>query len=100
MQTELNMTDNRKLDLLFELLEKAENLAKQYTGGYSSHFQSAEEFHAALTESISKLKAGDMRQIESLWLWFLPSYDWDDFIRDDREQLANPISEILSELKQ
>ena len=46
-------TDNKKL---IELLDKAEYLAGQFSGGYSGQFLSAEEFHLVLVDSITKLK--------------------------------------------
>lgn len=89
---------NPKLEALFLLLDEAEQLAGEFIGGYSDHFFSAQEFHAALADSIEKLKAGDLEQIKDLWLWFAPSYDWDDFI-DDGVDIANKIFALLSELE-
>jgi hypothetical protein len=86
-----------KLQQLIKFLDEAEQLAGQFTGGYSDHFFSAEEFHAALKESINKLKAGDMEQLNNLWLWFAPTYDWDDFIHHDGEDLANAIHPLITE---
>lgn len=93
------MNDPSTLDQLYQLLDSAEKLAKQFTGGYSDHFFSAEEFHTALSDSIAKLKTGDMNQLDILWLWFAPSYDWDDFVQQDGENLANNIFPLLSELR-
>ncbi|MBL7748157.1 MAG: hypothetical protein JNM19_12050, partial [Chitinophagaceae bacterium] len=76
-----------------------EKLATQFTGGYSDHFFSAEEFHTALSDCIAKLKTGDFNQLDVLWLWFSPSYDWDDFVQQDGENLANSIFPLLSELR-
>jgi hypothetical protein len=42
-----------KLNQLYPILEEAGELARQFTGGYSNHFFSAEEFHAALADSIT-----------------------------------------------
>lgn len=91
--------DNDKIERLLKLLDEAENLAGQYTGGYSNTFLSAQEFHAALAESINKLKAGDYDQLNELWLWFAPTCAWDDFIQKDGEDLANQIHPLLTELK-
>lgn len=93
------MVDNPKLDRLYLLLNKAEKLARQFTGGYSDHFLSAKEFHASLADSIAKLKLGDTEQLNILWLWFAPSYDWDDFTHQDGQELANEIFLLLSDLK-
>jgi len=88
---------NEKENLL-ELLDKAEKLASEFTGGYSGEFLSAEEFHLALKDSINRLKQGDKTQLEELNLWFYPTSCWDDFIGRDGQDLANQISEILIKL--
>lgn len=93
------MTDNAKLERLYLQLDKAEELARQFSGGYSDHFFSAQEFHAALADSIAKLKSGDTDQLNNLWLWFAPSYDWDDFTHQDGQDLANEIFPLLTDLK-
>ena len=93
------MTENAKLERLYLLLDKAEKLARQFKGGYSNHFFSAQEFHAALVDTITKLKSGDTDQINDLWLWFAPTYDWDDFIHKDGQELANEIFPLLTDLK-
>lgn len=91
--------DNSKLERLISLLDMAEKLAGQFSGGYSNNFLSAEEFHEALTDSIAKLKSGDMEQINRLWLWFAPTCDWDDFIHQDGQDLANKLFPLLTDLK-
>jgi hypothetical protein len=90
--------DNLKLELLLKLLDKAEKLAGQFSGGYSNNFFSAQEFHKALADSINKLKAGDTDQLHDLWLWFAPSCDWDDFIHRDGEDLASEIHPLVTDL--
>lgn len=91
--------DNSKLERLISLLDMAEKLAGQFSGGYSNNLLSAEEFHEALTDSIAKLKSGDMEQINRLWLWFAPTCDWDDFIHQDGQDLANKLFPLLTDLK-
>lgn len=93
------ITDNLKLNRLIKLLDKAEKLAGQFSGGYSDNFFSAQEFHHALVGSINKLKEGDTDQLNDLWIWFAPTCDWDDFIRKDGEDLANEIHPLVTELK-
>src|SRR5438128_114503 len=93
------MTENLKPDRLYLLLDSAEELASHFTGGYSNHFFSAEDFHAALADSIAKLKSGDTDQLDILWLWFAPTCDWDDFIHGEGEDLANEIFPLLTDLK-
>lgn len=85
-------TDKKKL---IELLDKAEHLAGQFSGGYSGQSLSAEEFHSALVDSIAKLKNGDNSQLDKLYIWFLPTSCWDDFVGRDGQDLANQISDIL-----
>lgn len=91
------MNENEKNSLI-ALLDKAEKLASQYTGGYSGGFFSAEEFHETLSESIRKLKNGDNSQLDKLYLWFLPTSCWDDFVGKEGEHLGNEISRLLSML--
>jgi hypothetical protein len=91
--------DNSKLDRLIALLDEAEKLAGQFTGGYSNNFFSAQEFYLALADSIKKLKAGDTDQLNYLELWFAPTCDWDDFIHKDGQDLANEIFPLTSELR-
>jgi hypothetical protein len=89
------MTIETDIKKLIELLDKAEHLAGQFSGGYSGQFFSAEEFHTALFDSITKLKSGDNSQLEKLNLWFLPTSCWDDFVGKDGQDLADEISELL-----
>jgi hypothetical protein len=91
----ITQTDYSKL---IDLLNKAEKLASEFHGGYSSQFLSAEEFHRALLERINKFKQGDQTQLDKLHIWFLPTSCWDDFIGRDGQDLANEISGILSNL--
>jgi len=93
------MANNPKLERLYVILEKAEELVAQFEGGYSDHFFSAQEFHTALSESIAKLKADDIDQLDDLWLWFAPSYDWDDFTRQHGQDLAKEIFSLITELR-
>ncbi len=83
---------------LFDLLDKAEQLAGEFQGGYSGQFLSAEEFHQALFDSINKFKQGDKTQLDILHVWFLPTSCWDDFIGKDGQDLANEISGLISTL--
>jgi hypothetical protein len=80
---------------LLGLLEQAEHLAGQFSGGCSGQFNSAEEFHLALSDSIAKLKYGDNSQLDKLNIWFLPTSSWDDFVGSEGQELANEISGLL-----
>jgi hypothetical protein len=84
-----------ELAKLIELLGQAEKLASEFRGGYSGKFLSAEEFHRALSDSISKLKKGDKTQLDTLHIWFLLTSCWDDFIGTEGQVLANEISGLL-----
>lgn len=92
MTTEI---DNKKL---IELLDKAVLLAGQFLGGYSGQFLSAEEFHSALIDSITKLKKGDNSPLDKLRIWFLPTSCWDDFVGLEGQDLANQISDLLTKM--
>lgn len=94
------MTDNEKLNRLCELLDKAQTLSSEFSGGHSNHFSSAEEFHLALSDSIAKLKSGDINEIDKQYFWFALTCDWDDLIGKDGQSLANEIFEILTALKE
>lgn len=85
--------------LIFRL-EEAEQLAAQFSGGYSNNFISAEEFHVALSETILHLKEGKTAGLNKLWLWFAPTCDWDTLIQEDGMALGETIFTLLSELKQ
>lgn len=93
------MSYDLKLEQLISLLDEAEKLAKEYTGGYSNSFSSAQEFHTALAESITKLKSSDYEELNNLDLWFAPTCDWDDFIHEDGADLANKIYPLVKELR-
>jgi hypothetical protein len=85
---------------LIKRLDEAEHLASQFIGGWcSSQFFSAEEFHIALADSISRLKSGDRSQLDNLYFWFMPTSSWDTFVGIDGQDLANQISALLSKIK-
>jgi len=83
---------------LFELLDKAEKLAGEFSGGYSYKFDSADDFHQELQIAIQKLKDGDNTQLAAIYLLFLPTSDWDTFVGRDGMDLANEIDTILTPL--
>ena len=92
------MTTQSDYTKLIDLLDKAEQLASEFQGGYSGQFLSAEEFHQALFDSINKFKQGDKTQLDKLHIWFLPTSCWDDFVGKDGQDLANEIIALLSTL--
>ncbi len=93
------MNKETQMQELLKLLDEAEQLASEYTGGYSGPFFSAQEFHRALSDSIAKLKNGYVSQLKQLDFWFLPTSCWDDFIHADGQHLADQISSLLSQLR-
>ena len=92
------MSSLPELTNLYRLLDEAVALSATFSGGYSNHFASAEEFHLALCESIAKLKSGDTTEINTLYFWFAPTCDWDDLIGKEGQDIANALFERLSEL--
>ena len=84
---------------LIRLLEKSEKMASNYSGGYSGHHLSAEEFHQDLKVAIRKYKNGDDSQINEFYFWFAPTCAWDDFIGKEGEHLGNQIFGILTKMK-
>jgi hypothetical protein len=89
------MTTGTDIKKLIDLLDQAEHLAGQFSGGLSGQFNSAEEFHLALSDSITKLKNGDNSQLDKLNIWFLPTSCWDDFVGTEGQELANQKSDLL-----
>lgn len=81
---------------LLLLLDEAIKLSAEFSGGYSNEFLSAEDFHTALSDSVEKFKNGDLNQVYKLYLWFLPTSQWDNFIGGDGQDVANEICSILS----
>lgn len=89
------LTTKTNTKKLLGLLDQAEHLAGQFSGGCSGQFNSAEDFHLALSDSITKLKNGDNSQLDKLNIWFLPTSCWDDFVGTEGQELANQISDLL-----
>lgn len=59
-------------------LKQAEKILIESAGSNSV----ATEFHTELVESITRLENGDKSVISDLWIWFTPTFEWDDFGRD------------------
>lgn len=81
------------------LLEKAEEMASHYSGGYSGEYLTAEEFHKDLKYAIIDYKNGDDSKLDKFYFWFAPTCQWDDFVGKEGERLANKIFEIVCRLK-
>jgi len=92
-----SFTHKNKMASLIADLKKAEKILSEYSGGYSGKFLSAEEFHRDLLDSIIKLENGDNKVIESLWVWFAPTCQWDDFVGD--VDLGEKIFQKLDKIK-
>lgn len=73
-------------------------MISQYSGGYSDHFLSAEEFHNGVKKEIERLRNKDFDSVEKLYIWFAPSHDWDDFTNLEGLDLGNQIFAILSDI--
>jgi len=93
------MTLDSSFAPLFKLLDKAEQLAGHFSGGHSGQFLSAKDFHSSLRHSIDKLKRGDNTQIEKLYIWFLPTSSWDDFVGIEGEKIGNELCELLTTIR-
>ena len=76
-------------------LNKAHELASEFSGGYSERFADAESFAQALGQAVSKLEGGDMSVLPQLSLWFLPTSDWDDLVGADGIELGQRVSDML-----
>jgi hypothetical protein len=93
------MKENDKLNRLYQLLRDAKVLSSAFSGGYSNHFASAEQFYVAFSDSIAKLTSGDLTQLHKQYFWFAPTCDWDDLIGKDGQALGNEIFELLTALR-
>ena len=82
-------------DPLLTDLRKAHELARQFTGGYSERFMSAKDFTSALGEAITELENGNAEVLKDIQLWFLPTSDWDDFVKMEGLELAERISGMV-----
>ena len=86
-------------DALVSELKTAHALASQFEGGYSERFFGAQEFAQALNKAIDELKNGNTSVLGDLRLWFLPTSDWDDFVKNEGVELGQRISDMLAELQ-
>lgn len=82
-------------ELLAEL-KKAHDLVSQFAGGYSERFFGAEEFAKALGVAINELENGDESSLDNLYLWFLPTSEWDDFTNMDGLEIGQRVSDLLA----
>ncbi len=84
-----------KINQLTSKLQLAHELSKNFTGGWSNDFLSAEDFSKALGEAIERLGNGDKAALTDLTIWFMPAGDWDDFVGIEGQDLANEIYKML-----
>ena len=89
------MTDNSTFSKLLELLDKATETVKEYSGGYSGSFLSAADFHKELKLAVDRLKTNDMTDLTKIHIWFLPTSTWGDFVGMDGLHLSNSISDLV-----
>ena len=88
---ENSQLDTNSKRLLISDLAQAEKLLSQLSGGYSSEYLAAEEFHMDLKQGIERLKKGDHPVVYEIKNWFAPTSTWDDFIGSEGEKLGNAI---------
>ena len=84
---------------LIAVLKKAHELASQFEGGYSVRFFGAEEFAKALGIAVNEFENGNDSVLDDLQLWFLPTSEWDDFIKLEGLELGQRISALLAEYR-
>ena len=92
------MTDNSTFSKLLELLDNATETVREYSGGYSGSFLSAEDFHKELKLAVDRLKSNDMTVLDKIQTWFLPTSAWDDFVGMDGIHLGNSISDLTAKI--
>ena len=92
------MSNSTDFKQLISLLERAVQLSAEFSGGHSATFSSAEEFHAALSRVVQRMKDHNLTELEKINAWFLPASAWDDFVDIDGLDLGNEISELVAKL--
>ena len=78
---------------LFNDLEQAEEILSTLNGGYSSKFNSVEDFSNEFVEELYDLKSQNVPDFEQICMWFAPTSTWDDFVGLKGIELANRIYE-------
>lgn len=68
-------------------------------GAYSERFFGADAFAKALGSAVSEFENGNKVVVEDLYLWFLPTSDWDDFVELQGFALGQRVSELLVEYR-
>jgi asparagine synthetase A len=89
---------NNHLGNLKELLYDASEILSQQEGGYSDHFDDAEEFYIKLQQCLQSLENGDVESINSLYKWFAPTSDWDDLVDEEGIEIGNKVFGLLTRL--
>lgn len=84
------------VELLTSELRKAHALALEFKGGFSDHFNNAEQFAKALGDAIEQFESGDASALEQVHLWFLPTSDWDDLIGHYGIELGQSVSNLVT----
>ncbi len=84
---------------LVETLWWAEEVTSGFEGGYSNQFIDASDFHKALKSSVAKFENGDDSVLEKIYVWFLPTSDFDDFVGFAGMELANEICKLIEQYK-
>ena len=84
---------------LINTLWRAEEIASEFEGGYSERFIDAKDFHKALKASIIRFEKGDDTVLDEIFLWFLPTSDFDDFVGFAGMDVANEVCELINQYK-
>ncbi|PBQ30443.1 hypothetical protein CNR22_01230 [Sphingobacteriaceae bacterium] len=84
---------------LIDDLHKAEELLSNFTGGHSGEFSSAEHFRETFVDAIDDIEGGNQTDLTRFYIWFLPTSTWDDFTKDQGQELGNKIFERVDSWK-
>ena len=83
---------------LIKLLDEAELILSNYSGGYSGSYIDARKFLKDLKSSIKSYKSGDNSELSNFHLWFAPTCHWDDFVGSEGLQIGNEIFRLVGKL--
>jgi len=84
---------------LLKTLWRAEEIVSEFEGGYSERFIDAKDFHKSLNDAISSFENGNDSVLKDMYLWFLPTSDFDDFVGFAGMEVANELCELIKKYK-
>ncbi len=73
------------------MIDTAIDILEEYTGGFSGTYNSVEEFRESLMKRVRKIERGDITPLTSIYIDFLPSEAWDNFVGNEGAKLADKI---------